>query len=432
MFFDFKLLTILLLASPMVMGQQAGTQTPEVHPPLPWQQCQKDGHCTQVHGEIVIDANWRKILNAQGQDCYKNNQWDPAICPDDATCAKNCALEGVNYTSLGVTTSGNSLTMYGNNLHTYYDTRLYLMANSSHYQLFNLLAQEFSFDVDMSTLPCGLNGALYLISMEADGGQARFPANKAGAKYGTGYCDSQCERDKFIIHTQANSSTKHFGACCSEMDLWEANSVATAYTPHPCTTAAYHNCEGAPCGSTCDSPGCDFNPYRMGDHSFYGPNKTVDTNKVFTIVTQFITSDGTPNGTLTEIKRFYVQDGKVIPNSQSTIAGAAGNSISQEFCANRAKSFKESDSFTLHGGLKQMGEAIRAGMVLSASLWDAAGDHMTWLDSVVPKDAPATQPGAARGPCAVTSGVPAEIESPNVHVVWSNIKVGPINSTFHA
>ena len=35
--------------------------------------------------------------------------------------------------------------------------------------------------------------------MDADGGVAKFPANKAGANYGTGYCDSQCPQDiKFI------------------------------------------------------------------------------------------------------------------------------------------------------------------------------------------------------------------------------------------
>lgn len=46
---------------------------------------------------------------------------------------------------------------------------------------------------------CGLNGALYFVSMDADGGMAKYPTNKAGAKYGTGYCDSQCPRDlKFI------------------------------------------------------------------------------------------------------------------------------------------------------------------------------------------------------------------------------------------
>ena len=67
------------------------------------------------------------------------------------------------------------------------------------YQIFNLKNQEFTFDVDMSKLPCGLNGALYFVEMDADGGVSRFPNNKAGAKYGTGYCDTQCPHDiKFI------------------------------------------------------------------------------------------------------------------------------------------------------------------------------------------------------------------------------------------
>lgn len=58
---------------------------------------------------------------------------------------------------------------------------------------------EFTFDVDVSNLPCGLNGALYFSEMDADGGLSKYPTNKAGAQYGTGYCDSQCPRDlKFI------------------------------------------------------------------------------------------------------------------------------------------------------------------------------------------------------------------------------------------
>lgn len=32
----------------------------------------------------------------------------------------------------------------------------------------------------------GLNGALYFVSMDADGGVAKHPTNKAGAQYGTG------------------------------------------------------------------------------------------------------------------------------------------------------------------------------------------------------------------------------------------------------
>ena len=39
------------------------------------------------------------------------------------------------------------------------------------------------------------NGAVYLVEMEADGGAKSHPTNKAGAKYGTGYCDAQCPHD---------------------------------------------------------------------------------------------------------------------------------------------------------------------------------------------------------------------------------------------
>ena len=79
-------------------------------------------------------------------------------------------------------------------------SRVYLLdEDDSTYELFKLKNQEFTFDVDMSNLPCGLNGALYFVEMDADGGMSRFPGNKAGAKYGTGYCDTQCPRDiKFI------------------------------------------------------------------------------------------------------------------------------------------------------------------------------------------------------------------------------------------
>ncbi|KAI7773166.1 hypothetical protein LA080_011721 [Diaporthe eres] len=59
--------------------------------------------------------------------------------------------------------------------------------------------------------------------------------------------------------------------------------------------------------------------------------------------------------------------------------------------------------------------------------------NMLWLDSTYPVDK-AGSPGAARGSCSTTSGVPAEIEksAPNSNVAYSNIKFGPIGSTFNA
>ena len=46
--------------------------------------------------------------------------------------------------------------------------------------MFNLVGNEFTFDVDMNQLPCGLNGALYFVSMPQKG------QGTPGAKYGTG------------------------------------------------------------------------------------------------------------------------------------------------------------------------------------------------------------------------------------------------------
>lgn len=44
--------------------------------------------------------------------------------------------------------------------------------------------------------------------MDADGGMSKYSTNTAGAKYGTGYCDSQCPRDlKFINGLVCTKST---------------------------------------------------------------------------------------------------------------------------------------------------------------------------------------------------------------------------------
>jgi cellulose 1,4-beta-cellobiosidase len=223
------------------------------------------------------------------------------------------------------------------------------------------------------------------------------------------------------------------------MDIWEANSISNALTPHPCDIPAQTRCSGNSCGGTystdryggtCDPDGCDFNPYRMGNHTFYGPGSTIDTKSKFTVVTQFITNDGTSTGTLTEIKRFFVQNGKVFPQSSSNVAGVSGNSITGGFCTAQKKVFGDTDDFTKHGGLAAMGTALAQGMTLVMSVWDDHAANMLWLDSTYPTDSTAI--GAARGSCATTSGVPSDVEAnvPNSSVTYSNVKVGPIGSTF--
>ena len=221
------------------------------------------------------------------------------------------------------------------------------------------------------------------------------------------------------------------------MDVWEANSVSTAVTPHSCTTIKQSRCNGDDCGGTyssdryagvCDADGCDFNAYRLGAKKFYGKGKTVDTSKKFTVVTQFI---GT--GEDLEIKRFYVQGGKTIAQPASTIPGIKGNSITSKFCDAQKKVFGDKAIFQKKGGMANMAKALSQGMVLVMSLWDDHNSNMLWLDSTFPTGKnPNKDLGVGRGECATTTGVPKDLEenSPDATVIYSNIKFGVLNSTF--
>ncbi|KAF2149946.1 glycoside hydrolase family 7 protein [Myriangium duriaei CBS 260.36] len=447
-----KFALVALLAK--VYAQQAGTNTAENHPKLTTQTCTKSG-CTTNQNSIVLDANWRWLHTTSGYtNCYTGQTWDKTLCPDPTTCATNCALDGADYSgTYGITTSGNALTLKfvtGSNV----GSRVYLMdPTDSKYQLFNMKNQEFTFDVDVSQLPCGLNGALYFVNMPADGGLAKYSGNKAGAKYGTGYCDSQCPQDIKFIGGQANilnwvgssndpnTGTGQWGSCCSEFDVWEANSISSAFTPHPCKNIGQTKCTtAADCGAgsnrytgQCDKDGCDFNSYREGNTTFYGPGKTIDTTKKITVVTQFITADGTASGALSQIKRLWVQGGKVIQNSNIDIAGVpAVNSLTDSTCAAQKKVFGDTNSFASAGGMAQMGKAFADSMVLVMSIWDDHAANMLWLDSSYPTTADATKPGVKRGTCGTDSGVPATVEgqTPNAQVTFSNIKTGPLGTTY--
>jgi len=418
----------------------------EDHLPITLAEC-TDAGCTGTPKSVTLDGNWRWTHTVGGySNCYTGTQWDPTTCDTPEDCAKNCALEGVptaDWTqTYGVTTDGSTVTLkyeQGNNI----GSRMYMLDNETHYRMFKLLNREFTFEVDVSQLPCGLNGALYFSEMAADGGLSEFAGNNAGAQYGTGYCDAQCPHDIKFIDGEANtldwnttSAMGRYGSCCAEMDIWEANSRATAYTAHPCTLTGPKRCENdVDCGMDgfCDRPGCDLNTYRFGDKTFFGEGASfpIDTTKPFTIVTQFITSDGTDTGDLVDIRRVYYQDGNKVDSPALTIDGNTYSSITTDFCTAQKDETGDSDQFGIRGGLKQMGEALRRGMVLVMSLWDDGTANMLWLDSVYPPGA--TGPGAVRGPCATTSGVPSETRSayPDAYVTYGNIKVGTIGSTMN-
>ena len=80
-----------------------------------------------------------------------------------------------------------------------------------------------------------------------------------------------------------------------------------------------------------------------------------------TVVTQFVTHDGTDDGDLVEVRRFYAQDGKVLPQPNATLGGGEGgayDSITDSFCAAQKRAFNDSDGFAPRGGLKAVGDAV--------------------------------------------------------------------------
>lgn len=426
------------------MAQQPGSMKEEDHLKLTLSECTDSG-CTGASTAVTLDANWRWTRKEGGyQNCYTGTTWDEAACDTPQDCAKNCAVEGVPtadwQTNYGITSDGDTLTVdykKGNNV----GSRMYLLQDDEKYKMFKLLNREFAFDVDASNLPCGLNGAVYFVEMMEDGGLSEFAGNKAGAKYGTGYCDAQCPHDIKWMNGESNtldwnatSAFGKYGSCCAEMDIWEANSQSTAYTAHPCSLDGPKRCENEnDCGSSgfCDRPGCDLNTYRFGNKEFFGKGSTfaVDTSKPFTVVTQFLTSDSTDTGDLSEIRRFYVQDGKQIETPKLSVGGTTADSITDDFCTANKKETGDKDEFGIRGGLKQMGKALERGMVLVMSLWDDGAAHMLWLDSVYPPGS--TVPGADRGPCDPSSGDPTECRSkyPDATVKYGNVKVGTLGST---
>ncbi|MBW0489566.1 hypothetical protein O181_029281 [Austropuccinia psidii MF-1] len=449
----FLKLALTLLTS--VNCQQISDKTPETQPPFSVKICTDASKCEVVNGTVTLDANWRWLHDKDGKNCYTGNKWDTTLCPDGDTCAANCALDGADYKgTYGITSTGDALTLrfvthgpYSVNV----GSRLYFL-NGKNYQMFKLKNKQFTFTVDVSKLGCGLNGALYFSAMEEDGGMKKYPTNKAGAVRGTGYCDAQCPQDiKFIggransekwvpSETDPNTGTGLMGCCCPEMDIWEANKISQAFTPHSCSVKEPTVCTGDKCGAApdarykglCDKDGCDFASYRWGAKEFYGPKKTVDTDKPLTVITQFITSDNTDTGELVEIRRIYEQDGKTIQNEPVKFPGLPkpADSLTQPFCDATKKFTGDTNDFAKHGGLKSMGDAMDKGMVLVMSLWDDQMAEMKWLDSNYPTDKPKDAPGVARGTCDADEGKPSIVrqKQPDATVVFSNVSLGPITS----
>ncbi|KAI0169589.1 glycoside hydrolase family 7 protein [Hypoxylon sp. FL1284] len=419
-------------------AEAQGVGNPETHPKLATEKCTVAGGCVRQDTSVVLDASFHALREANGTALcggYGGAALNKELCPDQEACARNCVFDGADYEGSGVMTDDDSIT-----LHMYMrgedgearpvSPRVYLLdAEGGDYEVLYLKHGEISFDVDVSGLGCGMNGALYLAEMNSTG--ARGALNPAGARYGTGYCDAQCPPLPFIDGV-ANIDSR--GACCNEMDLWEANSLSSTFTAHACSHPGVYQCTGPDeCGSigVCEKAGCSYNPWKLGNQTYYGPSTTppegsgenatrftIDTTRPFTVTTQFLISDNpspVSNGTLNEVRRLYVQDGSVIENAYVVDPYMPpGDSLRMSHCQAFASTFEDL------GGLATAGRALDRGMALAFSIWNDDRQFMNWLDA-----------GGA-GPCSLEEGDPKLIreKSPDTSVTFMNIRWGEIGSTY--
>jgi len=256
--------------------------------------------------------------------------------------------------------------------------RVYLIEQWNANKMFHIEGNEFSFDVELSSMTCGFNAAAYLVGMDA---------NPGGAEWGTKYCDAQAVTDGSEV-----------GTYCSEMDLFEGNTAAQQMTTHGCIDkcASFSDdwgCKSQGKNDICDHSGCGMNPFRYGPGSGYGGDAgynehwygagsqyQLDSTKPFTVTTQF-------HGD--RMERFYTQNGQHIalptlyvrkPTEGSHFDPFYNPHINEEYCALTFDKWT-GDGLGPHD---QMMKNSRNGMVLAMSAWydeEVGPDRgMSWMD----------------------------------------------------
>ncbi|MBC62447.1 MAG: hypothetical protein CMP11_08315 [Zetaproteobacteria bacterium] len=324
--------------------------------------------------------------------------------------------------------------------------RWYVLEDNDNYKLWNLLGQEITYTVDVSTLKCGTNGAIYFSEMS---NKNDLVGLKAGPRWGGGYCDAQCPTDlkSWECNSVDSDCAALKGRCCNEFDIWEANSQANAFTTHTCTDEK-GGVERGPFdgvkGGRCDSAGCDVNMYRHGYLDFYGNDPEVsdsfkvNTSQLMTVTTQFITNS---DGQLKEVRRVYYQNigGKLTAiKVEEDHQKYEESYLHDDFCRDIPN--YEEGQYDYYSPiivdseksmLASMGESFTptpvenpdTGMVLVLSVWNDSATNMKWLDGTL-----GTGEGSVRGPCDNDLSSQCTEENP-CSVTVSDIKYGPIGTT---
>lgn len=298
-------------------------------------------HCS-ARGGCDCDCSWAKPSSCHEDDgscCFacccqgpsppppapaEGHHQGPIVVKEDgeALNLNVAALVSNLVTSHG---DGSSITMKWGG-----EARAFVMEDSSNnmsvrnYHNFKLLGKELSYEVDLSTVGCSCNAALFFTSMpgyNSDGSVAH-------GSYNPYYCD-------------ANDVG---GVWCWEHDTLEANKYTMATTPHKCSSPAGGYI------SSCDRGGCQTNAHNVDQNGMCPDSRCkIDTRQPFLI------------------KQRYEADSSKKLNRISNKLSQGNHTFEWTVCNDG-------------GYLQAMTNAMQGNMKMVFQLWGASNSGMGWLD----------------------------------------------------
>lgn len=253
--------------------------------------------------------------------------WSSIVAGDvDVTGLPSSASQFVTYNADDVQVSGNQIKMR-------HGTRGYLGQCDSSFQPHTttsipLMGKTISAVVDLSSVSCACNVALYLVYMPAINSQ--------------GQADPTVSKDYYCDANEVS------GIFCPEIDLFEANRDALQVTPHKC-----NNPDSQGYFSWCDRGGCAKNTYRQNPSAFgNGGQYTINTQNPFVINTTFVSY------------------GDYTLNQMTTVLYQQGRTVT----------LTHDDSSCGGGYMEQLSNVVNNGMTLVFSSWGSSAGTMSWLD----------------------------------------------------
>lgn len=193
------------------------------------------------------------------------------------------------------------------------------------YVSFNLLGKELSYDIDISTVGCSCNAALFFTTMPGHNPDGSF-AHGSGNPW---YCD-------------ANNVG---GVWCWEHDSIESNKYTMATTPHSCNEAPGGYISG------CDGIGCSTNAYSADPNGMCPDSRCkIDTRYPF------------------RLRQKHAVDGANQLTSITNTLVQGSSTFEWDVCLNPSY-------------LKQMTQSLTS-MKMVFQLWGTNYGRMQWLDSM--------------------------------------------------